>query len=665
MKAAPKSTKTTPAVAPAPQAGPQLKTGDLKPIKFAIESNQVVPALVFLSVYCLCLWKWVEVGLIYHGGGQAKDFPTFYWGWEFARDFRTHPGGLMEYCSAFLAQSLRFSGFGALVLTAHAALMLLAANGCLKAFGAQRLRLLGFIPPILLLALYAKYRLYFAPVLNFTITLVLSWLWLRWCAGRGWWRLVCLLVLAFLLYAAAPSGLVLLLFVAALFEFRAGTQGLKLLPVLGLCALAPWLAGASLFGFTPGEAYAKLLPLPWDSMIWSMRGTSIIALLYLVVPIICLGELLRQLVLRLRLRAQSPERASTMPDPPAPKSAPPSSKAREPRKKKTGSHSDEKPWLRRFCGWKWETACVVVATLGTVFGSLNRQVKAFVAVDYFAWRGQWPEVIVAAEDNPRNPFVACAVVQARYHTGQLTRELPWLATPSDLLLYNDKQQSHWFKSQLYFDLGYVNMALHHLTESVEFYGERPILLQRLAMVNLALGNLPTARIYLGTLARAPFQGRWARDYLARIEADPGLGGDEEIKRLRSLMVRKDYVLAFTAEEELQLLLGANRQNRMAFEYLMTYYLMTKNLTAFVKNIARVKDFPGLEVSALWDEALLLARQSGQSLDLPGHAFLPEAQARVDTLTQVVANHSADKELARRELEVNYAKTYSYYYYFHR
>src|SRR4029078_4229464 len=127
-------------------------------------------------------------------------------------------------------------------------------------------------------------------------------------------------------------------------------------------------------------------------------------------------------------------------------------------------------------------------------------------------------------------------------TGSLTSELPILTSPADLLLFNDKQQSHWRKSDLYFDLGYLNMALHHLTESVEFYGERPALLRRLALVNLALGNVSTAKVYLGTLARAPVQGEWANDYFQRLQLDPNLSTDEEVARLRRSMVRTDSVV---------------------------------------------------------------------------------------------------------------------------
>src|SRR5579859_3912179 len=96
------------------------------------------PALAFFAVYALCLWKWVDVKLIYHAGGYVKDFPTFYWGWEFAREFRTRPGGLVEYGSALLAQSTFSSWFGSVVLTLQAALAYLGVAGCLRIFGGQR-----------------------------------------------------------------------------------------------------------------------------------------------------------------------------------------------------------------------------------------------------------------------------------------------------------------------------------------------------------------------------------------------------------------------------------------------------------------------------------------------------------------------------------------------
>ena len=85
----------------------------------------------------------------------------------------------------------------------------------------------------------------------------------------------------------------------------------------------------------------------------------------------------------------------------------------------------------------------------------------------------------------------------------------------------------------------------------------------------------------------------------------------------------------------------------------------------MKNIARVKDFPGLEISPMWDEALLLASlEAGRSLEIPGHVICSEARSRVNAVNQVIKKNGENAELSRHELTADYAHTYSYYWWFH-
>jgi len=634
---------------------------------------------------------WIDVKLIYHGGGLVKDFPSFYWGWEYAREFRTHPGGLAEYGSALLAQALYSSWFGALALTLQATVIYASTGSLLRRFGAERFRLFAFVPPLLILGIYSKYRHYSVPVTSFTAGVVCLWTWLRFNAGSTKWRFTSALLIEACLYVAAPSALVVFLPVALLVKARLAAKAvgsllanragvsvdssgqesdpterasrdafgvaLQLLFWLAVSALIPWIEGRWLFGFAPGEAYAKLLPIPWDPVAWKMTAAWIVATLYALPLLICIGTVVWWIG-RGRLRRASRVLSPASKGPVARSSKRLQQSFPRPVKKRSLSPARQFDWV------KWQMAGAGLLPIATVWLVLNGQTKAFLAVDYLAWHGRWPEALSAAQNNPGNPFVACTVAQASYHTGVLTRQLPILAKPADLLLFEEKQQSHWRKSDLYYDLGYLNMALHHLTESVEFYGERPILLRRLALVNLALGNFSTAKVFLGTLARAPFQGRWARGYLQQLAGNSKLDGDEEVRRLRQLMVRNDTVVVLSLDEELLMLLGANRQNRMAFEYLMTYYLMTKNLRGFAINISRVNDFPGFQIPPLWDEALLLAgRKLGAPVEVAGHAISREAMTRVERVTQSVGQSGNDLGLAAAELAADYAGTYSYYWYF--
>jgi tetratricopeptide (TPR) repeat protein len=285
-------------------------------------------------------------------------------------------------------------------------------------------------------------------------------------------------------------------------------------------------------------------------------------------------------------------------------------------------------------------------------------------VDYCAWHRLWPELLAVAPADSRDPYIVSATAQALFHTGRLTRQLPRPQTPDELLLAKEADQAHWKKSDLYFDLGYVNMALHHLTEAVEFWGDRPVLLQRLALVNFALGNISTGRIYLKALTKIPFQSGWAREYLHRLELDSVLERDEEVSRLRRSTVKRDSVVHLTTDLELLSLLGDDTTNRMAFEYLMTYYLLAKNLTGFAENLPSTQHLPGFELSPLWEEALVMADdQSVQPLDLKGRSLNHDAERRLETIVRALAACGGNRELARSRLRDEYANSYFYYYLF--
>jgi hypothetical protein len=640
VKRAKHTAPSTPATQPHKPAGPITAPA---PHKLWTKARPVLPVAAFFLVYAVCLAKWINVALIYHGGGQVQDFPSFYWGWGFLHEFRTRPGGAVEYVSAFLAQALYSSWFGAFALTLQAGVVYACVADILRRAGAAKLRLIGLVPALLLLAVYSRYRHYSAPVTSFMVGAVAA------CAGwrsggrKDRWRLGFELILAALLYAVAPSALFVFVPVVLVGAIHGRTGWFTLSLWVALACLVPWLEGAVLFGFAPGEAYGKTLPVPWDPIVLKLAGVSFLFALYCLPPLLCFGAVLWILIFRRRAKNSPPGLSAT----------------------NQLSASNEASGGPADTLWKWETAGSVALPVVVVWLSLSPQLKSLMAVDFFAWHGRWPEVLEAARRNPRHPLVACAAAQASYHLGTLTLRLPNMVSATDLLLSNDKQQSHWKKSDLYFDLGYLNMALHHLTESMEFYGERPAVLRRLALVNLALTNQSTARVYLGTLARAPFQSGWARDYLELLKIDPTLDRDPEIARLRRLMVQQDSVVALRPDEELLMLLAANRQNRMAFEYLMTYYLLTKNLDGFVKQIPRIRDFPGLAISPLWDEALELAgRLAGRPVRVPGHAISREAAARVETVTRLVQQYGDKAEEARPKLAAEYGQTYTFYWWFH-
>lgn len=613
------------------------------------------------------LWLGVDVGLIYHGGGVIVDFPVFYWGWDFARETLARPGGAADYLSSLLMQTLFFSWFGALALTLQSAIIYVSARRCVKALDLPGPGLLGFIAPLLFFGIYLCYGHESQAVMSLTLALAALGLFTLLPADRPGVRWAVLVLGLALLYPVAASAEAVFAIMVALLEWRRSGGWRMSVGALALGAALPLAEGWWLFGFAPEEVFASLLPMTQMHLMGHPPGLVPFGALYCLLPALGLGALARDAWCRWRSRKMC---ADTEEKPVSQSKARPAEskklhqKSRKADKTQSqGAHRFDWAWRG---GWIAQMVLTGTVTVGVYFAAHDQRLKTVLAVDYYACHEIWSNVF---EETARHPLhdhlVACTSVQASFHLGRLTRQLPELDNPGDMVLSDNNGFEQWKMSELSLDLGFVNLALHSLAESIEFNGERPLLLRHLAIANLAIGNLPTARIYLNALTKVPFHAQWARDYLHRLDADPSLGTDEEITRLRKLMVKRDVLGPFATEELFALLLNACPQNRMAFEYLMTHRLLTKNLSGFAKSLKRVQDFPGFEMSPLWEEAMIIfSREQGMPASEIQARFNPDLVRRLDQILQAYEANGHDAKATWNQFKSEYANSYYLYYLCH-
>jgi hypothetical protein len=613
------------------------------------------------------LWLGVDVGLIYHGGGVIGDFPVFYWGWDFARETLARPGGAAGYVASLLMQTLFFSWFGALALTLQSVIIYVSARRCVKALELPSPDRLGFIAPLLFFGIYLRYGHEAQAVMGLTLALAALGLFTLLPADRPGVRWAGLVLGLALLYPVAAGAEAFFAITVALLEWRRSGGWRMSVGALALGVALPLVEGWWIFGLAPEEVFASLLPVTQVHLMMQPRGLVPLGALYCLLPALGLGALARDTWRKWRPRKIC---ADTQGKPVSqPKTRPAESKKLRRELKKAdktqfqGTHRFDWAWRG---GWIAQMVLTGAVTVGVYFAAHDQHLKTILAVDYYACHEMWSNVLEETARHPlHDPSVACTSAQAAFHLGRLTRQLPELDSPDDLLLGNGKNFEDWKMSGIILDLGFVNMAMHCLAESVEFYGERPLLLRRLVTANLAIGNLPTARIYLNALTKVPFHAQWARDYLRRIEADPSLRTDEEITRLRKLMVKRDLVDPLATDEIFGLLLDACPQNRMAFEYRMTYRLLTKNLPGFAKSLKRVQDFPGFEVPPLWEEALIIFnREQGMPASEIKARFNPDLVRRLDQILQAYEANGHDAKATWNQFKSEYADSYFLYYLCH-
>jgi hypothetical protein len=316
---------------------------------------------------------------------------------------------------------------------------------------------------------------------------------------------------------------------------------------------------------------------------------------------------------------------------------------------------------------KCTSQCLVL--IGVAWGvatiSLDRERKAKFEVDYFACNRMWPQVLKAAERCPYDDYVINAVNRALYHTGRLGYEMcMWPQHPETLMLTaEDHKQEYWKRFDTRLDLGLLNLAQEDLVECLEVFGAKPIILKRLSLICMAKNDTGSARIYLGVLARSLFDAEWAKRYLGLLEVDPSLSTDGTIQKLRRRMFRDDNIAWFSAKGLLlERLVEENSRNHMAFEYLNAWYLQTKQLAKFVRNVRLLNEFTYKEIPTLYEEAILIhTSATRQPVDLGGRRGSQRSADRMQRFGQIVNRHGGDKRAAARELAEGFAGSYYFYY----
>ena len=604
-----------------------------------------VRTFIFFIFFYLYLWLEVDLRLIYHSGGVIPNFPAFFRGWEFCRQFMTYPGGPAEYLSALLSQFFYYAWAGAFVVTLQAWLMFISTGYFFKAIDATRMYWVRFVPPMLLLVTYNQYTYHFATTMAWLIAMLFVCLYLSTERSgifdaqkntTGLFRLAVFLVLSIILYMITGAVQLLFVVLCAIYELvskrRWQTAILYLLSASGI----PYIIGVLVFDVSIIDAFSKLMPYSWQVLFdkGSRRMVTMVYILYLLVPLASL------MLVSCRAIAGSLKFSKS--------------------RKKIPPRFFQNKKLRRIIK---SPAPFIIAGAVVIF-SHNNNIKTFFEVDYYAFHKMWPETLESAHRHPTNNFyVVHSANRALYHTGRLGYDMFSYPQYPDTFFLPPKKttEGYWQKFDTYIDLGLISRAEHALTISLDEFGERPMILKRLALVNIIKGNLDTAGIYLEALSKTLFDAHWANDYLNRLEQAQSLVINDRIQYLQLSMSKKDYGSLYFINEELMFhLLKKNRKNKMAFEYLMARYLLDAKLDEFIQNLYRLDDFNYSEIPPLYEEAILYMLNGGKAVNLHGRRISADSQQRFTDFINIYSRYKGNKHAAFKELKNKYGDSYLFY-----
>ena len=604
----------------------------------------IIQSCVFFVPFFFFVWFWIDPKLIFHEHGHFLMYKIYIPGMNIFADLPFYPDKAVDFLAAVLTHYYYYSWAGALIITALACLLCLGADRVITALGSGKLRLLRFVPPILLLLQYSRYHHFLADGLALLVALLLVYFYvhadfLRTVALRS----AVFVVFSAVIYSTAIQAYMVFVVLCIIFEFFKRQDKIVTLLCLISSLLIPSLAGIFIFDLDFIEAYRRTLPFHPAA---KSEGIILPFSLFLFFPAVGLGCTLLQYLGQKRKTGRR--------------------KAR-----RTGRSSPiyQKSSLK----WVLETLVMLIVTAAVVSVTCKDISRRHRRIDFFARHKMWDKLLHEANQLPRHyydMFVCHDINRALYHTGRLLEDMfsypqhhSALMLTAETITEGEMLVIRWLKSSnTYFEMGHINEAENSTTEALEMLNYYPVGLQRLAIINIIKGRTDAARIYLHALSRDFVYRDWAQDYLHRLDDDPLLSSDEQIQRLRSFMLTEDSVQPTTPKD----LFGRNFNNRMAFEYLMAFCLLTAQTEPVARSVEFLDylDYPKDKIPRHMEEAVLLhTALAGGSVDLHGRRLNPDTVRRFEKLKRVRSDprYARDMSVAAEMLEKEFGDTYYCYY----
>jgi hypothetical protein len=289
---------------------------------------------------------------------------------------------------------------------------------------------------------------------------------------------------------------------------------------------------------------------------------------------------------------------------------------------------------------------------------------------HFARRRAWEDVLaVARQVSARRYDAFCnhLVNRALYHTGRFADEMfSFPQKRAGLMLFTADVPHNplkaWMLPDTAMDLGHINLAEQWAYETFEGQGDCPWVLEKLALIYKAKGQHEAARIFLRRMQKDPVHGRRATELLAYVEkgsAEPHHWATRA-QTLAEQACEKDWVYQVCSEHSLlENMLEDDPTNRMAFEYLMAYFLLTKQTHRLAEFLPRLGELGYARIPRHFQEALAVHSATTRER-VPVRR---ETIERFNAFSRQLAPLRDRKEAAMRQLAPQFGDSYFYYHVF--
>ena len=233
---------------------------------------------------------------------------------------------------------------------------------------------------------------------------------------------------------------------------------------------------------------------------------------------------------------------------------------------------------------------VMVIMGGIVWKNSNFKAEKVMKYDFMARYQQWNRILETINtERPNNQIGVTVQNLALGMRGMLAKHLFDYNQNGLLGLLPDigtDATSPLPTAEAFYQLGMTAVAQRTVFEAQEAildFQKSGRCYKRLAQTNLILGNYEVARKYLMALQKTLFYRDWANETLPLLDNEKAIAKHPEYGRLRQMAYKDNFFFGdhVTSEMLLSLFLS-NTDNRLAYEYLKAYYMLTGDRENYTK-----------------------------------------------------------------------------------
>ena len=242
-------------------------------------------------------------------------------------------------------------------------------------------------------------------------------------------------------------------------------------------------------------------------------------------------------------------------------------------------------WVNAPSGYVWGLSTFLLVAIGMgsiVWKNSNLKAEKVMQYDFMATHQQWNRILETANaEKPNNQIGVTVQNLALAMRGMLLDHMFEYNQNGIAGLLPDVQTdatSPMPTAEAFYQLGMISVAqrtVFEAQESILDFQKSGRCYKRLAQTNLINGNYKVARKYLMALQKTLFYRTWANETLPLLGNEKAIAKHPEYGRLRQCAYKNDFYFGdHVTPEMLKDLYFSNRDNHMAYQYLVAYYLLT-------------------------------------------------------------------------------------------